>query len=157
MSDKSSDKTPYEIPTEMRDFAEKSVEQARKALDGFIGAAHKAVDLMQNSAAQAQSQSGEATKKAIAYAEQNIAAAFDLAQRMVQAKDVNEVMQLQAAFMRQQMASLQTQMKDAGTVMQKAATEANATLQRAASEAQKAASEAGEAMQKATAQATRRK
>jgi hypothetical protein len=29
----------YEVPAEMRDFAEKSVEQARKAMDGFIGAA----------------------------------------------------------------------------------------------------------------------
>ena len=34
---------PYEIPAEMRDFAEKSVEQARKAFEGFIGAAQKAV------------------------------------------------------------------------------------------------------------------
>ena len=35
--------SPYEIPAEMRDFAEKSVEQARKAFEGFIGAAQKAV------------------------------------------------------------------------------------------------------------------
>ena len=34
---------PYEIPAEMRDFAEKSVEQARKAVEGFFGAAQKAV------------------------------------------------------------------------------------------------------------------
>jgi len=33
----------YEIPTEMRDFAEKSVDQARKPFDGFLGAAHKAI------------------------------------------------------------------------------------------------------------------
>ena len=41
-------KTPisYEIPTEMRDFAEKSVEQAKKAFDGFVGAAGKAVAAM---------------------------------------------------------------------------------------------------------------
>src|SRR6188472_3119988 len=31
----------YEIPGEMRDFAEKSVEQARKAIDGFMGAVQK--------------------------------------------------------------------------------------------------------------------
>ena len=33
----------YELPNEVRDFAEKSVEQARKAFDGFLGAASKAV------------------------------------------------------------------------------------------------------------------
>ncbi|HKH35041.1 MAG TPA: phasin, partial [Beijerinckiaceae bacterium] len=32
-------KMAYEVPPEMREFAEKSVEQARKAIDGFIGAA----------------------------------------------------------------------------------------------------------------------
>ena len=29
-------KLPYEVPTEMREFAERSVEQARKAFDGFM-------------------------------------------------------------------------------------------------------------------------
>jgi hypothetical protein len=33
----------FEIPPEMRAFAEKSVEQARQAFDGFISAAHNAV------------------------------------------------------------------------------------------------------------------
>ena len=40
----------YEIPAEMRDFAEKSVEQARKAIDGFMGAAQKTVDTFEGSA-----------------------------------------------------------------------------------------------------------
>ena len=34
---------PYEIPTEVRDFAEKSVDQARKAVSGFLDAAQKAI------------------------------------------------------------------------------------------------------------------
>ena len=29
----------YKVPNEVRDFAEKSVEQARKAFEGFAGAA----------------------------------------------------------------------------------------------------------------------
>ncbi len=33
----------YQIPTEVREFAEKSVEQARKAFEGFSGAAQKAI------------------------------------------------------------------------------------------------------------------
>ena len=33
----------FEIPSEMRAFAEKSVEQAKQAFDGFISAAHQAV------------------------------------------------------------------------------------------------------------------
>ena len=33
----------FEVPTQMRQFAEQSVEQARKAVDGFMTAAQKAV------------------------------------------------------------------------------------------------------------------
>ena len=36
--------SPYEIPPEMRDFAERSVAQARKAFEGFMGAVQKASD-----------------------------------------------------------------------------------------------------------------
>src|SRR6516225_6528046 len=42
--------TPYQIPTEMRDFAEKSVEQARKAFESFMGAAHKAAGTVEGTA-----------------------------------------------------------------------------------------------------------
>jgi hypothetical protein len=33
----------FEVPPEMRALAEKSVEQARQAFDGFISAAHQAM------------------------------------------------------------------------------------------------------------------
>jgi len=32
---------PYEIPNELRDFAERSVDQARKAFEGFVTVAQK--------------------------------------------------------------------------------------------------------------------
>jgi phasin len=154
-------KIPYEVPEEMKDFAEKSVVQARKAFDGFIGAAHKAVDAVQDSQNSVQFNAADMTKKAIAYAEQNVAAAFDLAQRMVRAKDVNEMMQLQAEFARSQFASMQAQMKDVGSAVQKAATTAQATAQKTATETaaamQKSASDAVAAVQKATTDAGKRK
>ncbi len=90
----------YEIPAEMRDFAEKSVEQARKAIDGFMGAAQKTVDTFEGSATTVQSSAKDATRKTLTYAEQNITAAFDLAQKMVRAKDVQEAMQIQSEFVR---------------------------------------------------------
>ncbi len=117
-------KQPYEVPAEMRDFAEKSVEQARKAFDGFIGAASKAVDSAHGSAESARLNAQDATRKAMSYAETNIAAAFDLAQKVVKSKDLAEVMQHQSAFMTAQMAALQTQLKDMGEAAQTAATQA---------------------------------
>ena len=112
------DNTNYEIPTEMRDFAEKSVEQARKAFDGFMGAAQRTVDTLEDSTSNAQANTTDWTRKTFSYAEQNIQAAFDLAQRMVRAKDVQEAMQIQAEFVRTQFESMQTQMKEFGSMAQ---------------------------------------
>jgi phasin len=140
-------KTPlnYEVPAEMRDFAEKSVDQARKAFDGFLTAASKALAAAETQANTVQSNSKELAQKAIDYAEHNISAAFELAQKVVRAKDPQEVLQHQAEFVKAQVAALQTQMKEFGTVVQsnvqKAASEAQATIEKATAEVQKATSE----------------
>jgi phasin len=110
----------YEIPTEMRDFAEKSVEQARKAIDGFMSAAQKTVDTFEGSTNTLQATATDATRKTFSYAEQNLSAAFDLAQRMVRAKDPQEAMQIQAEFVRSQFEAMQTQMKEFGSLVQSA-------------------------------------
>lgn len=110
----------YEIPAEMRDFAEKSVEQARKAIDGFMGAAQKTVDTFEGSATTVQASAKDATRKSLSYAEQNITAAFDLAQKMVRAKDVQEAMQIQSEFVKTQFEAMQAQMKEFGSMAQSA-------------------------------------
>lgn len=135
----------YEIPAEMRDFAEKSVDQARKAFDGFLGAAHKAVSAADTQALTAQTSSRDLAEKAIGYAEKNITAAFDLANRLVHAKDVQDVVHIQTEFVKAQVAALQTQMTEFGAVVQtnarKAAESAQSTVEGAAAEMRKAAAD----------------
>ncbi len=115
----------FEVPAEMRDFAERSLEQARKAMDGFIGAAQKTVDTLEGSASTVQASAKDATRRTFAYAEQNIQAAFDLAQRMVRAKDMQEAMQVQAEFVRSQFEAMQTQMREFGSLAQNAGTQSD--------------------------------
>ena len=152
-------KTPinYEMPTEVRDFAEKSVEQARKAFDGLLGAANKAVSAAETQASTVQTNTKEITTKAMSYAERNVTAAFELAQKLVRAKDLQEVMQHQSDYLKSQAAALQAQLQDFGqvvqTTVQKAATEAQVTMQKAAAETQ----EAIQGVQKAASEATKRK
>ena len=110
----------YEVPAEMRDFAEKSIDQARKAIDGFMSAAQKTVDTFEGSSNTLQATATDATRKTFSYAEQNLSAAFDLAQRMVRAKDPQEAMQIQAEFVRSQFQAMQTQMKEFGSMAQSA-------------------------------------
>ena len=113
---------PYEIPAEMRDFAEKSVEQARKAFEGFIGAAQKAVGTVDAGAFALPASVKDVGSKAMAHAEANVKAAFDHAQKLVHAKDLQEVMTLQSDYLKSQMANLQEQAKEIGTTVQKAVT-----------------------------------
>jgi len=148
---------PYEIPVEMREFAEKSVEQAKKAFDGFVGAASKAVQAVETQTSSVQANTKDMASKYVNYAESNITAAFDHAQKLVRAKDVQELVQLQSEFVKSQMAAMQAQMQEFGTAVQstvhKAATEAQATMQKATAEVQKAAAE----VQKVASEATKRK
>ncbi|MEN9754840.1 MAG: hypothetical protein RLZ07_1222 [Pseudomonadota bacterium] len=138
----------YEIPTEMRDFAEKSVEQARKAFDGFLGAAQKAVSAADSQTINAQANSRDLAEKAIGYAEKNIAAAFDLAERLVHAKDVQDVVHIQTEFVKSQFATLQSQMTEFGSAVQttarKASESAQTTIESAAAEMRKAATDAAQ-------------
>ncbi len=118
--------TTYQVPTEVREFAEKSVEQARKAFEGFSGAAHKAISSIDTSAIPFSGGAKDVGVTALSYAEANVKAAFDHAQKLVQAKDVNEVMELQNEFVKSQFAAFQEQSKALGEVFQKAATQKQA-------------------------------
>ena len=110
----------YEIPTEIRDFAERSVSQARKAFEGFIGAVHKTAETVDSAGVTAQAGTKDLTAKAVSYAETNVGAAFDLAEKMVRAKDVQEVMALQSDYLKAQFAALQAQTKELGEAVVKA-------------------------------------
>jgi phasin len=113
---------PYEIPAEMRDFAEKSVEQARKAVEGFFGAAHKAVSAVDTGAFPVASNLKDVSVKAVGFAEANAKAAFDHAQKLVHAKDLQEVVSLQTEFLKSQMAAYQSQFQEMGGVVKNAVT-----------------------------------
>ena len=102
----------FEIPAEMRAFAEKSVEQAKQAFDGFIAAAQHAVNTAENQAASARSGVKEAGELAMRFTERNIASSFEFAQKLMQAKDAAEVMALHADYVKSQMAALTDQAKE---------------------------------------------
>jgi phasin len=110
-------KDPFEqfaIPNEMRAFAEQSVAQARKAFDGFIDAANKAVGQMHGHAQAAQTSATELAHKSMTYAEQNVATTFDFAQKLMRAKDAGELMGLQSEYLSRQMQALSTQVQELG-------------------------------------------
>jgi phasin len=138
----------YEIPNEMRDFAEKSVAQARKAIEGFMGAAQKATETLEGRTSSLQSDALGATRKVMSFAEQNMAASFDLAEKLVKARDPQEFMAIQAEFMKSQFQALQAQMKDVGEAAQARMKEAGAAVQAQVKEMGAAAEKAVNATRK---------
>jgi phasin len=102
------------MPTEVRAFAEQSVAHARKAFEGFMQAANQAVGQMQGTAQTAHSNASEIAQKSIEYAEQNVAATFDFAQRLMRAKDGAELMGLQSEYLGRQMQALSAQVQELG-------------------------------------------
>ncbi len=111
-----------EIPAEIRDFAEKTVDQARKAFDSFVAAAQKATSQSEAAAESMTSNAKEVSAKAIGFAEANVKAAFDLADKLVQAKDPKEILSIQSEFLKNQVASVQEQAKALGEAVKKAVT-----------------------------------
>ena len=111
----------FDVPTQMRQFAEQSVEQAKKAMDGFLTAAQKTAATLETQASTAQSGAKDVGQKVMGFAEANINNSFEFAQKLVRAKDIQEVMALQQEFLKGQMQAMQAQAKDLGSVAQKAA------------------------------------
>jgi phasin len=112
----------YGIPTEVREFAEKSVEQARKAFEGFSDAAQKAIASVDDAGFPVHAGAKDVGVKALSFAEANVKAAFELAQKLVHAKDPQEFLQLQSEYVRMQMTVIQDQTKELGAAFQKAST-----------------------------------
>ena len=113
--------TPFEIPNELRDFAERSVDQARKAFEGFVSVAQKAVDTVDSATASTQTNAKSVGAQAPGYTERNMNAAFDLAHKLVQAKDPQEAFTLQSEYLKTQPGALQEQAKELGAIIQKSA------------------------------------
>ena len=84
-----------EVPAELRDLAEKTIDQAEKAFGMFFDAAGKSMTSMPSAGT-------EISKQALSFTEQNMKAAFDHARKLVHATDLQEAMRIQSEFLRSQ-------------------------------------------------------
>ena len=97
--------SPFEIPQQMRELAEKNIEQARAAYDQFMGAMNQAMGMWAQSIPGDGLTSGfkAVQDRATTFAKQNAEAGFALASDLAKAKDVQEVISLQSKFAQSQM------------------------------------------------------
>jgi phasin len=104
----------FGIPAEMRAMAENSVAQAKQVFEGFITAAQNAANLTEGQATTAHTAAKEASSMAIEFAERNMTSAFVLAQKLVQARNLEEMLKLQADYVRSPIEALTEQARDIG-------------------------------------------
>lgn len=102
----------FEVPAEMREMAEKSVAQAKQAFDGFIAATQQAVGTAETQVKTIQTGAKQAGELALTFAERNVAASFEFAQKLLHAKDAQEVTALQSAYVKSQLSALTEQAKE---------------------------------------------
>jgi phasin len=100
------------IPPEMRAFAEQSVQQAQKAFDDLMSATQRAVSTFEGHATTAQTSAREIQRKVVTFSERNVQASLEFAQRLLQARDPEDVLKLHADYVKSQMQALSEQARE---------------------------------------------
>jgi phasin len=107
-----------EVPTELRDLAEKTIEQAERAFGMFFDAAGKSMSSIPGPGT-------EISKQALSFTEQNMKAAFEHARKLVHATDLQEAMRIQSEFLRSQFTNAGEHMRHITGEVMSAAKEAS--------------------------------
>jgi hypothetical protein len=98
------DNPSFEIPPELRDMAEKNVEQARAAYGQFMDFLTQAMGAWAGTPGAAEMSGFRGVQeRAIAFAKENAERSFALASDLARAKDMQEVLTLQSRYAQTQM------------------------------------------------------
>jgi hypothetical protein len=98
------EKPSFEIPPEIRDMAEKNVEQARAAYGQFMDFMTQALGTWTQTPAGMELGAFKTVQdKAIVFAKENAERSFSLASDLAKAKDMQEVVTLQSRYAQTQM------------------------------------------------------
>lgn len=87
-----------EVPAELRDLAEKTIDQAEQAFRLFFEAASRSMSSVPGAGA-------GVSKQALAFTEENMKSAFEHARKLVHASDLQEAMRIQSDFLKSQFTS----------------------------------------------------
>ena len=106
---------PFEIPTQVRELAEKNIDQARKFYDQWMEGISQVMNMWSSTPAGEMVPGFDSLReRAIKFAKDNAEAAFAQAEKLAQAKDVQDLMTLQSHYAQAQMRSYATQAQELG-------------------------------------------
>jgi hypothetical protein len=105
----------------MREMAQTTLDKARDAVSKYMAESQKIREKADSSVRASYSTAKEMNEKAVAFAEANVIAGFELAQRLLQAKDPQEMGLVYQNHLKEQMEKLNAQFRELGSLTSKPA------------------------------------
>ena len=105
----------------MREMAQATLDKAKEAISQYMAESQKMREKADSGVRASYSSAKEMNEKAVAFAEANVVAGFELAQRLLQAKDPQEMGAVYQGHLKEQMEKMSAQFRELGTLMSKPA------------------------------------
>lgn len=106
-----------EIPEQVREMAERNVEQARSAYNQFMDMARQVQELMSKSSGTMAESVAEIQARALRFAEENVEAGFQFASELARARDLKEYLEIQSRHAQKQMQTYARQAQELGRML----------------------------------------
>lgn len=112
---------PFEMPKQLRELAEKNVEQARATYAQFMDAMTQAMSVWSTAPSNVMTSGFKDVQElAIRFAKENAEAGFALSSELANAKDIQGVITLQSRYAQTQLQSYARQAQELGRLMAEA-------------------------------------
>ena len=116
MSDKINEQTE-----KMREMAQTTLDKAKEAVSKYMAESQKLREKADSSVRATYSTAKEMNEKAVAFAEANVQAGFELAERLLQAKNPQEMGTIYQSHLKEQMERMNAQFRELGSMISKPA------------------------------------
>ena len=105
----------------MREMAQTTLDKAKDAVSKYMAELQKLRERADSTMRATYSTAKEVNEKAVAFAEANVQAGFELAERLLQAKDPQEMGTVYQNHLKEQMEKMNAQFRELGSMMSKSA------------------------------------
>ena len=104
----------------MREMAQTTLDRAKEAVTKYMAESQTVREKVDSGVRSSYSNLKEMNDKAVAFAEANVSAGFDLAQKLVDAKDPQEIGKIYQDHLKEQIEKMNEQFRELGSLMSKA-------------------------------------
>lgn len=105
----------------MREMAQATLDKAKDAVSKYMVKSQKMRAKVNSGVQASYSSAKDMNEKAVAFAEANVVAGFELAERLLQAKDPQEMGAVYQSHLKEQMEKMNAQFRELGNLMSKPA------------------------------------